>query len=556
MVDRGCPQGSCLGPVLWLVIMEDLFERVDAIFVADHGESDLQAYADDSLMTLIASSLARLQIIWDLIWPAYFEWAAYQKLEFNRAKSHFMFHPSKPGVRPPVLNLLGERVAFVSEMRYLGVTIDPRFCWTPHLKALRARVGCMVGRLRSVASKTWGISQRILKEILLSSICPLILYASEVWGDRASEANNVRQLSALARGFLLAITRAYRTTSTDALYVLAGVAPLHLTARSNFIHWHRVRSENYVCRVAPVLWPHPSLFEVVQIEEWFPDPVVTYDVYTDGSGIDGRVGCAVSIYNASVDPVRVVRHRLPNGCSVFQAESYALFRAFLVLSGLMKDGDTARVCCDAKSVLASFSRGGIEDKILFDAYNLWRSCRTRGIIHVVWVKAHIGVPGNESVDLEAKRACDLRHQITLPFPVARSRAMCLSVLKQQWQLEWDFSEKGRLTYEFVATVDLDVRLYSSALVQFMTGHGPFRANLFRFRIVHDASCRLCGFHTEDVPHLLFHCGDLRCQHARAALFQRAVVCGLAWPVRLASLLTSSFFPLFCDFIKEILLLIN
>jgi hypothetical protein len=71
---RGCPQGSCLGPIWWLLIMEDWFAKMDEARTEEDEEDDVtievQTFADDQLVLITASSLAKLEASWDRIWAA------------------------------------------------------------------------------------------------------------------------------------------------------------------------------------------------------------------------------------------------------------------------------------------------------------------------------------------------------------------------------------------------------------------------------------------------------------------------------------------------------
>jgi hypothetical protein len=67
---RGCPQGSCLGPILWLLIMEDWFAGMDEVRPGEDVRVEVQAFADDQVVLISASSLAKLEAAWDKTWAA------------------------------------------------------------------------------------------------------------------------------------------------------------------------------------------------------------------------------------------------------------------------------------------------------------------------------------------------------------------------------------------------------------------------------------------------------------------------------------------------------
>jgi hypothetical protein len=98
---RGCPQGSCLGPILWLLIMEDWFAKMDEATAEEHEEDDVtivvQAFADDQLVLITASSLAKLEASWDRKCAACQSWASAHKLEYASEKTTAILVPAKSG---------------------------------------------------------------------------------------------------------------------------------------------------------------------------------------------------------------------------------------------------------------------------------------------------------------------------------------------------------------------------------------------------------------------------------------------------------------------------
>ncbi|GBM69358.1 hypothetical protein AVEN_272177-1 [Araneus ventricosus] len=104
--------------------------------------------------------------------------------------------------------------------------------------------------------------------------------------------------------FLLNITRAYRTTPTNALQVISGIMPLHLKleAEANFIRVTCLRhnvtidgeellSENYEEKASG--WSHHQFMssddDKISTEE-DSDAVVQNNTFTDGSKMEQGVG--------------------------------------------------------------------------------------------------------------------------------------------------------------------------------------------------------------------------------------------------------------------------
>ncbi|GIY08528.1 hypothetical protein CDAR_306961 [Caerostris darwini] len=96
---------------------------------------------------------------------------------------------------------------------------------------------------------------------------------------------------------LLNITKCYRTIPTEALYILAGVPPLHITIR-NLLRLYLLRAKhqdlstgnvsvnvNDLEKISTILPPWES-FKIKR--NYFPQENTTYSIYTDGSKIENN----------------------------------------------------------------------------------------------------------------------------------------------------------------------------------------------------------------------------------------------------------------------------
>lgn len=78
-----------------------------------------------------------------------------------------------------------------------------------------------------LARATWGLKYPMLKLYYNTIFIPTIAYAVGAWGDRI-DSRCARQILSIQRFMLLRLTKAYRTASSNALQVIAGVPPLDL----------------------------------------------------------------------------------------------------------------------------------------------------------------------------------------------------------------------------------------------------------------------------------------------------------------------------------------
>ncbi|GBM37771.1 hypothetical protein AVEN_25883-1 [Araneus ventricosus] len=175
------------------------------------------------------------------------------------------------------------------------------------------------------------LRQGIVKLLYKRALERILVYAAPAWWT-GSALQRVKATS-IQRQVLLALSGAFRTTSTKALQVCCGVEPIDLVLDME-VAWYSIKNHQENVSLFGTLfegskmehcthkWHHPGHLTPVHWDGQQPDAPLS--IYTDESKLDGRVGAPFLVYHHNL--VEEHQYRLSDHCSVFQAETVALQR--------------------------------------------------------------------------------------------------------------------------------------------------------------------------------------------------------------------------------------
>ena len=133
-VDVGAPQGSCLGPLIFLIFVNDLHLNLL------HTNSIL--FADDTTLYYSHKNLNYLKWCIEEDLQSLQDWFNSNKLTLNLSKTVAMlFHRNKTKTAQKInLKVGGVNVPQVSETKFLGIWIDNNLSWNKHLSILERKI--------------------------------------------------------------------------------------------------------------------------------------------------------------------------------------------------------------------------------------------------------------------------------------------------------------------------------------------------------------------------------------------------------------------------------
>ena len=111
-------------------------------------------------------------------------------------------------------------------MKYLGVIINNKFKFSEHISYAAERCIKLIYSLSKLAKDSWGFKYEALKTVYKGAILPLPLYGAAVWIEALKYEYNRLKYIRVQKLTNIRIARAFRSTSSEALCILAGKTPI------------------------------------------------------------------------------------------------------------------------------------------------------------------------------------------------------------------------------------------------------------------------------------------------------------------------------------------
>jgi ribonuclease HI len=254
-------------------------------------------------------------------------------------------------------------------------------------------------------------------------------------------------------------------------------------------------------------WQHPADTVTRMIEN--TEEKSRLQMYTDGSKTEKGVGAAIAVFESSLH-TNHVQCRLNKSCSNNQAEQLAILTALKYTENMQTTEKTVTIFTDSLITLDSLRNVNIHTYLIEEIRKkLNEMTKMNWKINLRWVKAHVGIRGNELADKLAKNAAaneNIKESYNgIPKNVILKELEEESVTK--WQREWTNSAKGRITKDFFPEVKERLSMKINLTQNFtamVTDHGKTNSYLHRFKIIKAPTCP-CGNSDPNIDHLLFNC---------------------------------------------------
>ncbi|XP_041449660.1 LOW QUALITY PROTEIN: uncharacterized protein LOC121404391, partial [Drosophila obscura] len=538
-VNRGTPQGGVLSPLLWNKAVNKILCDLEG-----GGGCKVVAYEDDvaiifsgkfpqTLCDLMTAKLARLS-----------EWTESRGLGINPSKTELVLFTTKykiPSLNPPILN--GCRLSFSDSASYLGLVIDKKLSWNLSIKDRVKKATIALYTCKKAIGLKWGMNPRIVQWIYLAIVRPILLYGVAVWWPALSKGTITKQLGKVQRTAALCISGALSTTPTDALNAilclqsldLAGkeqaeiaAIPLrdsdqwvsHHTGHASILNGNKIVPtktdycvpREYTDTPFETIIPHRNIWL-----EGPPGPKGAIRIFTDGSKLDNKVGGG--IYSEQLN----IRQsfRLPDHCSVFQAEVIAIKEALSCLQEIAPAATHINIYSDSQAAIKSLNAITTSSATVANCRKSLHEMAYQFVISLIWVPGHQDIEDNCIADELARAGTTiplLHDKEDIRMPMATCKLKIKEHFKRLINDRWQTVSLCRITRQTWPNIIRKrtdelcklSRSRCSSVIRSLTGHWLIGTHASRLGAPYNDFCRSCRDEDEEetVEHLFCSCPAL------------------------------------------------
>ena len=220
-VTCGVPQGSVLGPLLFIMYVNDLPNVLKTCSVI--------LFADDSSIYYTNDDIKLLYIAINEDLGRSVEWFKANKLSINANKTNYLLFQSRYNLLPKQnykIHLGEEELIRMNTIKFLGLMLDENLEWNAQASMIQTKISNALYIMN--ASKNI-LPQKALKLLYYSLVYSHLNYGTMMWGT--TYYYNLRSIVTMQNRAIRTIARVNRFTSAKPLYMKLHILPLHLITK-------------------------------------------------------------------------------------------------------------------------------------------------------------------------------------------------------------------------------------------------------------------------------------------------------------------------------------
>ena len=212
----GVPQGSILGPLLFLIYINDLAN------ICKHTMPIF--FADDSNLFINGKDASKIELELNEELSNIASWLKINKLSLNVDKTQFMIFSRKQNqIENIVIRIEGQIIEHVTQTKFLGVIIDEKLTWRNHVNHIHVSTKIAKG-IGILIKARFCLNRETLVSLYYTFIYPYLTYCNSVWGY--SFLYNLNRLHLLQKKAVRIISQVNWKTHTEPLFKDLEILPI------------------------------------------------------------------------------------------------------------------------------------------------------------------------------------------------------------------------------------------------------------------------------------------------------------------------------------------
>lgn len=560
MMENGLPQGSPISVMLYLIYNSNLLidkpisltsQRISIGFLDDITHLVANADVEQNIVDLEAEG--RRSLRWGVTHGAIFDKRKAQLMHFTHRK-----HSN------PSLTLGDQTIVASTELRWLGLWLDPKLSFNTHISKMHHRGKATIAQIHRLSRCFWGLSPRETRLLITAILKPRILFGSIVWlttktkkkvkkifdtlqnaanrlilGAFRSSPTTLLRHDANTLSFIDLATRAHHffiynrltaashhptrkllehslhtspTKHPDPIHQLIGRSHLTLRDGSQLETIHPYPSAPWIQPYAVIEnlgLPKDEAVQVVKAQVDDETDLGSLIIFTDGSFVP-EIGGGAAI--ASNDIVESKSFGPPEGISNYEMEAMALSIALnhyidRIETDTTPRNNTLALFSDSQAALHLLNNPPQYASLQYFGTHLQElltHITRRHTIKFFWTPGHKGIALNEKADKAAGEAAEATtNRFVLPFSLASTKQHVRATFnnRQLTPQRGSYRTRGKFIAEALDKLE---KGQAAAIFQLRSGHSPLNSYLARIQAAPDDKCPHCR-RKETTTHYLLYC---------------------------------------------------